>query len=170
MATVIPTTLDVIVLAVQQQLMAWLALPPERCVVTDPGKFTFHHEADSYLWVWPDFEVTNLPVLFGAGRLDARITERIEVGIRSRLATDEATSAALWLTDQVLGHCLTRNAVWDALLQWTPMDLQGNDLTVGPLVPGRGGRPKLGTDEREWGESIIAFDATYILKLTQGIP
>ena len=171
MAVPIPTTLDQIVLAVRTQLMAWpaLSLPAERCLVTDPAKLTFHPEGDAYLWIWPDFESADLPVLFGAGRLDCRMAERIEVGIRSRFAVDESSSALAWLTDATLGHCPLRTAVWDALIQWLPTDAVGNALTVEPLVPARGARPRLDPAEKEWGESVLAFEATYILALTQSV-
>ncbi|MBV8086825.1 MAG: hypothetical protein JO247_18625, partial [Chloroflexi bacterium] len=165
-ATVLRTGLAAIVLATQTQLQTLLGWGPERVAVVDPAKLSFHPHGDAYLCLWVDLESYDRPILAGAGRGDTRATERLLVACRSRYAVDTATDATAWLTDGTLGHLALRLQVLNALVGWTPTDTgddSGNALTVQPLVPASGARPRLEPDEKEWGESILGFDATYEL-------
>lgn len=167
MATVVGTRLDVVLLAVRQQLLDRLGWPAERVLLIDPRWLTqLHPHGDQYLCLWCDTESVNRPILQGAGRYDARLSERIDVAVRTRLGTDEATSARYWLLDATLGHNLAKWNVHNALTDWVPVDADGNWLAVKALHPAGNGKPKLDRVEKEWGESTLSWELTYQLALT----
>lgn len=172
MATVVPTSLDVIILAVQARLIASLGWPAERVLVMDPALFDaldLTPQADAFLLLWPDTETPDRPIFVGAGRLDTRATERILVEVRTRTALDEPQSRLVWLTDSVqgLGHiACARHPVLDALIGWLPSDAAGDALTTCPLAPANGQRPTGDRKRPEWGRSTLYFDVQYVLKLT----
>lgn len=160
------TVQDGILAALQAQLVAWLDWPAERVLIVDPDKLTFHPHGDQYLWLWPASESPDLPVFLGAGRYDFRETLRVEIGLRTRFGTDELTSDLFWMTDQTLGHGLARHKLWDALINFSPVDGNGNWLALAPVVPGQGGRPRMDDDEFQWGESVLGFEVLYDPALT----
>lgn len=167
-ATVIPTRLDIILLNIQQHLMSSLSWVQQRVDIMDPDKLPVnkHPLGSNYLVLWPDVETPNIPIFQGAGRLDTRMTDRLNVHVRSAAALDEYASAQTWLTDPSLGHIFLRHQVWDALLNYLPTDSNSNLLTVNGLVPAPARKAKLEGEKKYWGESVLAFDVNYVLALT----
>lgn len=176
MATVLRVGLDTALLAVRAQLMASLGFPAERVLVCDPRALGVEHpHGDSYLWLWVNMQVPDRPRFEGAGRYDRRAVVRLEVGVRTRTALDESTSALAWATHPTLGHCALWLAVCNALDAFQPNDAadptgaSGNWLVTQPLVPAPGGRPTLAKEEKEWGETVLGYDMTIALNLDQTI-
>lgn len=172
------TELGPILLQLKIRLMDVLSWPAERVLLMDPDQSAYHHQADQYLLLWPDSSSPDLPILEGAGRVDARASERIMVVLRTRLSLDEATSKQLWLTDATgLGHLHTRHLIWDALINFQVTDAdteEGDDpdeanwLIVAPVTPAGGQRPRSGKlDAKDWGETTQFFGLTYVLDLDQ---
>lgn len=167
-ATVLPTRLDRVVLALQAQLESALGWPSERVLVVDPEKLSFDPQADQYVCLWPETGFPEVPILEGAGRLDARHTVRLGVLARTRYAVDEPSSSLHWLTNSSLGHLVLLHNLWDALLNYQPTDTgdsAGNWLVVAPLVPVQSSRPRGRKPQKEWGESTLTFQFTYLLDL-----
>lgn len=148
-------------LAIQARIGLALGWGSERVPLVDPDKLTFHPHGDSYVCVWPDSELPDGAVYRGAGRLDFRLTRKIYVNVRSRTALDDMPSSAIWLTDESLGNDPLALQVWNALVEFPPLDGNGNALSLTALAPTGGSKPKLDLDEKEWGESALAFEVVY---------
>lgn len=176
MATVIRTDLATVVLAVQARLVSWLEWDPSRVKVVDPEKLrgTSVHP-DSYLWLWKAQDSPDYPRFQGAGRFDRRAKVRLEVGIRSRLGTDEVGTAEGWLADPTqtgLGHLQLWFQVSDALDCFAPTSDgtdEGDWLVTQPVVPLGGGKPRLDPHEFDWGESVLGFEVNFAMALDQSV-
>lgn len=170
MPTVLPTTLDVIYLAIRAQLQNFLSLQDNQVLVMDPEVLAAHkHPANPrlYLVLWPAPESVNQPVFRGAARLDTRLLERLQVTVRTATVLDDYKEREIWLLDQGIGHLRLRHQIWDALAGFNPVDGNENALTVGPLEPAQSSRPKLTDDKHYYGESYCGFQFWYVAKLTQ---
>lgn len=100
----------------------------------------------------------------GGGRYTMRLTERIEVQARTRLALDPTGSAYIWLTDATLGHILLRNKVLNALAGFMPADADGNVLVTDCLKPVPSRRPKQDGSRAspvDWGSELLTFEVSY---------
>lgn len=150
-----------ILLAVQAQLQLALSWGIERVCLVDPAKLSFHPHGDSYVCVWPDTELANNGVYQGAGRLDFRLTRKLYVNLRTRAALDDSATSAVWMTDQTLGHGVGELGIWNALVEYMPVDSKGNQLSLAALTPVNGGKPRLDPEEKEWGETSFAFEVIY---------
>lgn len=175
MSTVIRTDLATVLLAVRTHLVAFLSWDPTRVLVVPPEKLTAPPHYDSYLWLWKAQDSLDYPRFQGAGRFDRRATVRLEVGIRSRLGTDEVSEAVDWLADPTgtgLGHLQLWLRVCDAMDCFIPDDVgdgTGNWLVTQPIVPAGGGRPRIDPREIDWGESVLAYDVSFALALNQAV-
>lgn len=150
-----------ILLAVQAQLQNALSWPRERVLIVDPAKLKFHPQGDAYLCLWPDTDFADVGVYLGAGRIDFRMARKLFVNLRTRTILDEPETSTAWMTDQTLGHGVAELSVWNALVEYFPVDAKGNQLSINALKPINGGRPKLDPKENEWGESALAFEVIY---------
>jgi len=104
----------------------------------------------------------------GGGRYAPRVTERVEVQVRTRLSLDPVGGAATWLTDASLGHVRLRDLVLSALMGFLPTDVEDNVLVTNavsfaaeqrPRPRGGGGRPA------DWGSETLAFDVPYLQRV-----
>jgi hypothetical protein len=106
--------------------------------------------------------------LDGGGRVTCHLTERLEVGVRTRLALDDAGSARVWLTHATLGHLRLRNLVLDALVHFIPEDADGDALTTSEIKLSPAQPPKAEGRAKQpvnWGEERLAFEVSYLQDL-----
>ena len=168
MATVLPTTLDVIYLNIQAWLIRQLELQPMQVLLMDPEALPAHQHPSNpqmYLMLWPAPESANAPIFRGAGRLDTRFLERFEVTIRTRTALDDYKEKQIWLADPNIGHLRLRSQIWNALVEYTPTDDEENMLTDGPLEPAQSRTPKMTDTKHYWGQSAVGLQFWYIAAL-----
>lgn len=166
MPTVLRTRLDVILLAVRQRLINELGWPPERVIVAKRDVLPFNAQADQYCIIQPRSQVTEQPIVQGAGRVDTRVTRRVAVIVRTRLSLDESDRDLAWLTDATYGHLRTEHAVLNALQMYQPT--RGADwLACEPLRLVPVSQPEQDREQPEWGQSVAEFEVTYVLDLDQ---
>lgn len=164
MATVVRTSLPVILHFIRARLVEVLRFPEERVLILARDALPGDFQATQYCWLRPRRQSPNLPVIYGAGRNDARMTRTLAVTLRTALSADESGQDAEWLTQEGLGHLQAEHALYDALLLFQPTDAHGNWLVYEPLHPREATGP-----ERiipcSWGESTLEFEVAYQLDL-----
>lgn len=107
------------------------------------------------------------------GRLSTRLVRPVEVRPRTRLALDVGGYSDLWLTDPNLGHLQLEELIFNALEQFEPADTNGNWLVTEPirLIPSV--RPVIPEappqTPREWGDSRLTYEVSYLLALNPSI-
>lgn len=168
MPTILNTGFSPILQAIQAQLIAVTGLPRER-VNSSAWDATPEFQGDQDLIL----HVGN-PSPVGAdqdskGRLATRMVRPVEARPRTRLALDVGGYADLWLTDPAKGHLQLEEAVFNALEQFFPADGQGNWLvteglrlvpSVRPVIPEAPPQTP-----REWGDSRLTFEVSYLIAL-----
>lgn len=173
MPSVLRVSLDVIYLNLRQRLIDFLDLEDNQVLIMDPEALPANkHPAnpDHYMLLWPAPEQANVPIFRGAGRLDTRLTERFIVTLRSAHLLDDYKERQIWLTDPGVGHLVLRNQIWDALLEYNPVDSSDNALTIGPLEPAQSTTPKSRDAKHYVGESNCGFQFIYMPALTSLLP
>jgi hypothetical protein len=172
MAAAIATSLDVIFLAIRQQVMTAMGLPGERVVISQRRRHAQEAQADQFVYLRAGGGPFNLKAYEGGWRSDTRLARTCWATLRTRHATDEPTSDLHWLTDgtPVTGHLVAEHALFDAILGFTPQDTNQNALTWKPLEPRLVTVPDKEENNQakrlEWGESTFEFVVHYSLKLT----
>ena len=169
MPTIIATGFAPVLQAVQAQLIAVTTFPRER-VNSAAWDETPEFQGDQDVIL----HVGN-PTPVGAdqdskGRLATRCVRPIEVRPRTRLALDVGGYADIWLTDPALGHLQLEELIFNALEQFEPADASGNWLVTEPmrLIPSvRPVIPEVPPQTpREWGDSRLTFEVSYLLALS----
>jgi len=167
---VVRSSLDLIVLAVRDQLATILREDTSHVRIVDGDEEFEDTVAEQYLCLWPGDEGPVDAIVMGGGRVDGRLAAMLKVWVRTRNALDATGDAESWLTDPQRGHLAFRAAIWDALLIFLPVDANGNGLCVQPLWPGRATSPRRRKkNDIEWGESLMTFTAIYEASVDQGM-
>lgn len=156
---------------IEKRLAFVTGLPPER-IRPWMGEDAPHFQADQDLVLRLAGISPDSGWFQGGGRFSCRVTERLEVQIRTRLALDPSGEARVWLTDAVIGHIQLRDKVLDALVSFIPTDADQNILTTDQLVmvpskaprqDGARGKPM------DWGSETFTFEVNYDQVLTLGL-
>ncbi len=160
MATQIPTTPDILMLAIQAQVSSVTGFPYERVVIDarEPG------EADEI----PGQAEQVIFLRVGNGRIDFKETLTVSARLWTRLNTDEHNRDDLRITDPSVGHLRVRHAIYDALIDFAPEDSQGNALYSEVMKPMDSTEPRRKkTPSKGWARSVLDFALYYQLALTQ---
>lgn len=173
----LPSTFSAVLTSIGLRLTLSTGLNPAFVKLTPPEKLDLSPpHPDGFVWYWAQNSVLDEPRFHGAGRVDTRFNVKLEVGVRTRLATDEVTVAVDWMTDSTLGHSLLLMAAINALAGWTPNDdpgandATGNWLGTQPIKPDGASRSKLFVrgeqgQELDWGETVTPFSLAFQLQL-----
>lgn len=166
--SVVRSKLSTILLAIQARVMLKMAWPEERVGISK--RVPIKPQAEQFVQIWPSSQTTHEPVRKGAGRIDTRVTRRVQVRLYTRLAVDTAGDDTHWLTDPLpLGHLDTEHALIDALELFAPEDAAGNWLLYEPMRLQPASEPEKDDAEPEWGSSLMEYDVSFVLDLDQAI-
>lgn len=170
----LPTRLDIILLALQQQMMLILQWPAERVLIMDPDDLPGIMQADQFLCMWPYEELPHEATQDPNGRVYPRMLARCGIQVFTRSIVDLATDSFAWMTDATVGHIKARHQVYDALLIFQPEDAAtGRAIADCPLhskmttTPRRGFPGQKRSETKEWGYSRINFTIDYQLAVDQ---
>lgn len=169
MATVIRTSLEVILPVIVQRLVDVTGFPsPERVYLTIEDPVGYHNQADQYIAVQVLTENPNMMLVDTGGRFDARTKRQINVHLRTRLNLDEVGHDTAWLVNASLGHLRVEHQINDALQGYEPVDASNNWLVSEPMDPGSITAPRKAKEEIPgWGESVLSFLIPYINNFDQ---
>lgn len=147
-----------ILLAIRARLATTLSLPEETVKLigrnnTQAPKLTSQQD----VLVRP----SRFPVVEKAGRIDTRFVRTIYIFPRVQLMLDEVDRDEVFLTGEQ-GIFGVEEAIANALCEWFPVDSAQNQLTIHGLKLANGSEPDkdMPTDPM-WGDSCLAFEATY---------
>lgn len=168
-ATIIPTELGTILLAVQARLMAVLGYPDERVIIdarTDRDhETTGPTQAEQYVRLQVKNRNLVAETVEARGRIYPHMKATISCVVRTRVNLDEASSDESALTVASRGHLPVEHKVWDALICFQPVDEDDNWLITEPIKPRGGTTPQ--KPPKTWMQSTIDFDITFALDLDQ---
>lgn len=171
MATVIPTKLSTIVLALVARLVRSLSISASQVLVDareDGDLEDLPTTAPQYLRVRVGQETPlKSESVDGIGRVEPRTQATIQVWLHTRLALDRPNEDLLALTKAHIGHLDGRHGLWDALLCFQPVDRDENWLVTEPIKPKPATRPRRSRKQKEWCVSGLEFSVTYAPDLDQ---
>ena len=168
MAVPIPTNLADILTSLQARLMDVLGWPEERVIIDmrdDHDADTITSQAEQYVRLKAGPRNPLGADVEARGRIQPRMSAQISVRLRTRVNLDKAQSDVTALTDASRGHLRVEAGVWDALLNFQPVDGDSNWLvseTVKPRLATAPQKPPAG-----WAQTTINFDVTFIMDLDQ---
>jgi hypothetical protein len=163
------TQLQLILPDIKQRLMNVLDFPADRVFFWQgDGDPPFHAEAQQYVWMTLEGEADDLPIMQGAGRIDARETQILRVVARTRVSLDPGDRHDIALMDQTYGILALAHLVKVALVDYFPVDVNGNILAM-PMKPRHGGNPRP-IPKQEWMEKTLWFEILYELDLPDILP
>lgn len=101
----------------------------------------------------------------GAGRIASVVQRPLHVVARTQLAFGTSDSDWSALTD-TLGLETLEDALATALVEpWFPEDVDGNHLTISPLLLMPGTQPDDNAEDRTWAQATLGFELNYELPL-----
>ncbi len=165
---VLRTTLNAVLNALDAYLQVSLTFPPERVLLVGRDDLNYDPQADQYLLLrarkggWDKARD-------GGGRFENRHRRRVTVTLRTRLALDESSQDALWLTHPALGQYVTEHALFNTLEMWQAEDSDGNVLLLEPVHLDEATAAERPAKEYGWGDAAYSFDALYDLDLNQDV-
>lgn len=159
MASGIRSNLARILPLLKQRIMDKASLPAERCLVL-ARPMPRLGQADQVAWLRPRGEVEEPGFDDGAGRGDTRYRATIELGLRTRLAFDEATQDLEFLTNASLGHLRMERLIRNAVHGWIVEDSAGDLHTDHPIRVRRLEAPDR-PSEQDWGETLMELELEY---------
>ncbi len=170
MAAVITTSMEVLLPLIEARLTYITELPAER-ILPWVGDEPPHLQGDHDLVLKLGGIVPDTGWYVGGGRTSFRVTETLEVQIRTRLILDPTGVSRAWLTHATLGHVQLRKLVLDALVGYIPHDGDGNALIAEGLVPKTTQRPRPDTRGAvvNWGSETLAFEMNYLHTLNTAL-
>ncbi len=170
MATIIPTDLPTIALAVEQALLAagdigdlsnvyWVTEGEE----PPPGRTG---QRDVLLYQMDDdFEGSESSTVVGSGR-GAAIRSGMRVAVRTSLASDSGGTRKDWF----IAHEPFITGLTDTLMVFFPEDVDGNALTIEGFIPTRTNSPDKLRDVETWGYSVASYKFHYIPDVSSVVP
>lgn len=169
MAQPIQSTLDILLLSIQTQLMAVLGWEVERVIIdteNDEDDET-KYQAEQIVFIRRASSALDVGWV-GAGRVWAPERAMIACTLWTRCALDESPGFASGLTDPLLGHEVYAAQIRDALYAFQPVDSSGNWLVQEPLAPASGIGPKRRKKlDTTWTRSVISVSMIYANSLNQ---
>lgn len=167
--TVIPTDMATVLQAIQDRLVAWLEWPEVR-VIIDARTDRDHEmagppQAEQYLRLQIKNRSLVQETVEARGRIQPFMKATISVVVRTRVNLDTVISDESALTVASRGHLPAEHLVWDALICFQPMDEEENWLVTEPIKPRGGNTPN--KSPKDWMQSVIDFDITFPMDLTQ---
>lgn len=172
MATVLPSTPDVLILKVQAQVMIAMTLPYECVPIIMDGEDEETRcpvaQAETLVMLsWGDSSF-DMKQEFHAGRFCMVDRPNFTAALWTRLLLDEKTRSDIRLADPAIGHLRQRNSLINALAIFAPLDANQNWLVSEPIKPTRTTRPKKSKTKKGWTRSTVEFVAPYMMVLDQG--
>ncbi len=171
MATQIATTPDILMLAVQAQVISVTGFPYERVVIDarEPGEADeIPGQAEQVIFLRVGNGRIDFNSVANQGRLCTKETLTISARLWTRLNTDEHNRDDLRITDPSVGHLRVRHAIYDALIDFGPEDSQGNILYSEVMKPVDSTEPRRKkAPTKGWARSVLDFLLYYELALTQ---
>lgn len=170
MATQVATTPDVLLLAVQTQVIAFTGLPNERVVIDarEDDEDVEIAQAEQYVVLRVETGLIVADNTVSAGRFCVIERLNFSATLWTRLVLDESTRGDLLMTSASLGHLKQRANLYDALIDFLPTDSSSNALASEPIKPARSGRPRRPRNRAGWARSALDFVMPYQLLLTLG--
>ena len=140
----------------------------ESCVfLSQTPEIPYDTMADHIVRLRIEDHVFDQDLLTTSGRYDCRALVRMSLAVRTRLDIDQKPRDGSWLTHQTLGHLRLVHKVYQALVNFWPMDQQQNVLTVSPVITMSGDSPQRDRQQAGWGESTLTFGFVYVLDLDE---
>lgn len=168
-ATVIPTSLGVVLLAIQAQLVEFLAWDASRVVIdarTDQGHdLAGPTQAEQYVRLQVKARNPIPETVESRGRIYPHMKTAISCVLRTRVNLDRAISDESALTVASRGHLPVEHTLWDALICFQPVDEEDNWLITEPIKPRGASQPI--KPPKEWMQSTIDFEVTFAMDLDQ---
>lgn len=169
MATVLRTPIRDIFLNVKATLMTGTGLGSDR--VTIVAKPNIQSVADKEIQIWPSNATVDEAWEFGSGRRSCPIARNLNILCRDRVALDPTNESQVLLTDQNLGLFVLEEQVINALLEYLPVDRQGNALTTAPIKflgqPAETAEHEEWANNLGWGDSWLVFQLVYQFSAVQ---
>jgi hypothetical protein len=176
MATVLTSSLFVLMPLIQQQLMSILGFDESRVILDtekDAEEYDEKFQAEQVV-ILREESPTPTGAFKGIGRIWPTEDVRVVCCLWTRCALDNPPGFQSGLTDPNLGHEVWRLAVQNALYGFIPTDDNGNWLVQQPIQPAPGLAPKRRFRKRddeerpwEWVRSEIVGTMTYAPSLDQ---
>lgn len=170
MATVLRSSLDVLLLNLQARLSTVLGWPLERVVIDTEGDEQddeTHYQAEQVVFLRTGGS-SPVPGFEGMGRVWAPERVRCSCVLWTRLGLDEVPGYAIGLTDPASGHEVAALAVRNALTAWQPTDADGNWLVQEPIErTSTTGPRRRKRKDGTWAKSSVEFAMTYAPALSQ---
>lgn len=165
MPSVLATSWDKVILALQARLMSSTGLPAECVLIQEDQTLPEVTQAEQFLLLWEAAGKVDRPIWQGGSRVDSRLVQEFTVTVWTRCYLDEPTSSLVWLTDPALGHAVWRHKVYEALVSDVLTDAQDDWLGL-PVVPVGQGKASRDKEQREWGSSTLTFAVVYEMNLS----
>ena len=175
-ATVIPTSLPIILPKIKWRLVSVLDFPPERVLISarrDKDDEPHPTGANQYVRIRALGATPDAGLWEGGERIDLVHSRQIKVTLYTRLNVDALNDDGAWATDPDLGHYQAEHQLFEALAGWFPSDANGNVYTRLGFVPRMVDeattvdRPASGFDG--WGRSSVQFACEYVLDITTSL-
>ena len=157
-----PTSLLTILPAIQAQVVAVTGLPLEKVNLSlKDVQPKYRGDSDCYIRLLdatadPGFE-------HGSGRTCLIISRPMVVTLRTRLQVDTSDVQTQWFLDQINGHLIKEEALFNGLCNFVPLDVSGNWLLSEVLHPIQT-PPEIAVEKptgKGWGQSHLTFLLKY---------
>lgn len=170
MATVLPTSLPVILPLIQQRIMAVLQFPQERVLISCRPEDTDepHIQATQYVRMRALGATPNQADWEGMERVATVHSRKLRVTLFTRLNLDDVNTDQVWATESQigLGHYVAEHQLFNALYAFFPTDRNGNSLVWYGLNPAPVSETSKNAKKNDgWGRSSVECDIVYVLAL-----
>jgi hypothetical protein len=159
-ATVIPTSINTILLAMRAQLATVLALDPTRILISARNKID-HMAAERDIILRPKRGDPRQGTIDAAGWQNPRMVRRVSTICRARVGNDRGTEDRLLLTDPTRGLYQLEELVMSALQEFFPTDGGGNSLVNEGIFFDGIDESHREDEQRDWVESLINWRVDY---------
>lgn len=177
----IKSSTGVLLKAIKSLIVTELRLTPEKVLLVARSDIP-HFTGDQDIIIRPGSPTPDDGFIQGSGRNASVVSRQIYIAIRTRFGVDISNSDERWLLDPTFGHLAREEQIINLLhLRWL-RDSSNNDLLVQPLRMTkpvtdfvghsqegytRGANEK--DSQKQYGISLLAFEATYMLGVTNNV-
>lgn len=174
----IKSSTGALIKAIKSLIVTELSLSPSKVLLVARSEIP-NFTGDQDIIIRPGSPTPDDGFIQGSGRTASVVSRQIYIAIRTRFAVDISNSDERWLLDPTYGHLAREEQLINLLhLRWIK-DASNNDLLIQPLRMTkpvtdfvghsqegytRGSNEK--DSQKQYGISLLAFEAAYMLGVT----